>query len=162
MRRLRLDRSPAIAITTVALVVLAACSRSPAPAAPAGQATPTKPVAVNAAPVKRTDITSTLSYTGDVKAQATLNVVPKVTGRIEKLLVDLGANVKQGDVIAELEKDQQNLQVRQAEAAVAAAQQRHRQDGLHANGAHLGARSGPTLEILDDDGAALGNAHRDA
>jgi multidrug efflux pump subunit AcrA (membrane-fusion protein) len=125
MRRPRLDRSPLLAIAAAALVALSACSRSSAtPTTPAAQATPAKAVAVNAAPVKRVDIVSTLNYTGDVKARATLNVVPKVTGRIEKLLVDLGQSVKQGDVIAELEKDQQTLQVRQAEAALAAAQQR--------------------------------------
>jgi len=62
--------------------------------------TPVKQVAVNTAPVKRADITSTLSYTGDVKAQQALNIVSKGTGRIERLNVDLGSTVKVGQVIA--------------------------------------------------------------
>ena len=82
MRLLPLAGSSALAIAALAL---AACTRGPAPA-PNAQPTTVKQVAVNAAPVKRADIASTLSYTGDVKSQATLNVVPKVTGRIEKLL----------------------------------------------------------------------------
>lgn len=118
--KLRLRRSSALALSAAALLALGACTR-PAPATPAPAATPLKEVAVNAVPVKRADIASTLSYTGDVRSQATLNVVPKVTGRIEKLFVDVGANVKKGDLIAELEKDQANLSVRQAEAALAAA-----------------------------------------
>src|SRR5262245_30956191 len=108
------------ALAVASVVALAACQRA-APATPAPQPTAEKQVAVNAVPVKRVDIASTLNYTGDVKSQATLNVVPKVAGRIERLLVDLGATVKQGDVIAELDKEQANLQVRQAEAAVTAA-----------------------------------------
>lgn len=120
---LPLNRSTILGVAAAALLALAACSRPPS-TAPTPQATAVKEVAVNAVPVKRVDITSNLSYTGDVKSQATLNIVPKVTGRIEKLLVDVGSTVKQGDVIAELEKDQQNLSVRQAEASLAAARAR--------------------------------------
>src|SRR5438067_1290758 len=109
----RLTRSSALGLVATALVAVAGCTRA-APATPAAVAAADKQVAVNAAPVKRVDIASTLNYTGDVRSQATLSIVPKVTGRIEKLLVDLGSTVKQGDVIAELDKEQANLQVRQA------------------------------------------------
>lgn len=123
MKAPRLPRASALAIAAAALLALGAC-QAPPPAVPTPQPTAVREVAVTAAPVRRVDIASTLSYTGDVRSQATLNVVPKVAGRIEKLMVDLGATVKPGDVIAELEKEQANLQVRQAEAAVAVARAR--------------------------------------
>src|SRR5690349_10428425 len=113
-------RQATLGIAALAIVALAACSQPPASPA-AATATPTKQVAVNTAPVKRTDITSTLSYTGDVKARQALNVVSKATGRVEKLNVDVGAMVKAGDVIAELDKEQSNLSVRQSEANLDAA-----------------------------------------
>ena len=92
-------RQAALALAALAIVALAACNQAPAtPVAPT--ATPIKQVAVNTAPVKRADITSTLSYTGDVKARQALNVVSKATGRVERLNVDIGAAVKSGDVIA--------------------------------------------------------------
>lgn len=49
--------------------------------------------------------------------QATLRV--KVAGRVAKLYVDLGSRVEQGDPVAELERTDYELQVEQAEAAVA-------------------------------------------
>jgi HlyD family secretion protein len=113
----------ALGIAALAMTALAACTQAPAtPVAPA--ATPVKQVAVNTAPVKRTDIVSTLSYTGDVKARQSLNVVSKATGRIERLNVDVGSAVKVGDVIAELDKEQSQLSVRQSEANLTAARTR--------------------------------------
>jgi HlyD family secretion protein len=113
-------RPAALGIAALAIVALAACTQAPStPVAPT--ATPVKQVAVNTAPVKRTDIVSTLSYTGDVRARQALSVVTKATGRIEKLNVDVGSQVKVGDVIAELDKDQAQLSVRQSEANLAAA-----------------------------------------
>jgi HlyD family secretion protein len=116
-------RPAALGIAALAILALAACSQAPAtPVSPT--ATPIKQVAVNTAPVTRTDIASTLSYTGDVKARQALNVVSKATGRVERLNVDIGATVKSGDVIAELDKEQAELSVRQSEANLAAARTR--------------------------------------
>jgi HlyD family secretion protein len=116
-------RSAVLGIAALVTIALAACTQAPAtPVAPT--ATPVKQVAVNTAPAKRVDLVSTLSYTGDVRARQALNVVSKATGRVEKLNVDIGASVKTGDVIAELDKDQAQLSVRQAEASLAAARTR--------------------------------------
>lgn len=109
----------------VAAALLAGCSR-PAPAAPGAATTPTaeKQVQVRTAAVQRGDLVSTLSYSGDVKSKNSLTIVPKSSGRIQKLNVDVGSKVKAGDVIAELDKDTTTLAVRQAEAQLAAAQAR--------------------------------------
>lgn len=121
---MHVNRATPITLAASAMLLVAACTWAPAtPAAPA-TATPQKQVAVNTAPVKRADISSTLSYTGDVRARQALNVVAKATGRIERLNVDVGSTVKVGDLIAELDKDQAQLSVRQAEANLAAARSR--------------------------------------
>ncbi|HEY3081262.1 MAG TPA: efflux RND transporter periplasmic adaptor subunit [Chloroflexota bacterium] len=116
---------PAVAAAGLVLALLAtACSGAPSAATPtptpaaAAQARET-PVRVAAA--KRADLASMLAYTGDVKAKAALNVVPKGTGRIDKLPVDLGSTVQVGDVIAELDREPAQLAVQQAEANVTAA-----------------------------------------
>jgi HlyD family secretion protein len=118
---MRVKRPAAVGIGIVLITALAACGRAPSTPTSAATPTPTKQIAVNTAPVKRTDIASALSYTGDVKARQALSVVSKGTGRIEKLNVDVGSSVKTGDVIAELDKEQTQLSMRQSEANLAAA-----------------------------------------
>jgi HlyD family secretion protein len=116
-------REAALALL-VTTALLAGCTR-PVPATPAAATpVPEKQVQVKTAPVQRADLVSALSYSGDVKSRANLTVVPKASGRVEKLTVDVGATVKAGDVIAELDKDTTQLAVRQAEAQLAAAQAR--------------------------------------
>lgn len=69
-------------------------------------------------------ISASLSYTGDVKAVSQVAVLPKATGRLEKLLVDVGSKVKKGDAIASLDASSLKVQVAQAKANLAAAQAR--------------------------------------
>lgn len=112
--------SRALIPLTVSVALLAACAR-PAPSAPPTTPTAVPAAAVKTAPVQRTDLASVITYSGDVKAKANLTVVPKASGRVEKLNVDVGSVVKAGDVIAELDKDTATLTVKQNEAALAAA-----------------------------------------
>ncbi len=78
-------------------------------------------VAVKTALASEGKVVAGLSYTGDVKAVSQVSVLPKATGRIEKLLVDVGSRVKQGDVLAELESSTLKAQLAQANANLAAA-----------------------------------------
>jgi RND family efflux transporter MFP subunit len=107
------------------VVALVSCS-------PGGQ-TPAKPAGKEAAPAaipittvvaQPGTIAATLVYSGNVQSRATVNVVPKITGRVERLYVDIGDQVRQGEVIAELDRATLDAQVQQAEAAVAVAQAR--------------------------------------
>jgi len=66
-------------------------------------------------------ISAGISYTGDVKAVSQVNLLPKATGRIEKLSVDVGSKVKKGDVLAELDSATLQAQLSQAKANLAAA-----------------------------------------
>jgi RND family efflux transporter MFP subunit len=116
------SRAALVALGLVGLALGACTTGAPAATTPtAAAAQGERAVTVRAVPVERTDLVSTANYTGDVRARSSLNVVPKGTGRVERLNVDLGSSVKAGDVIAELDKEQARLTLRQAEAGLAAA-----------------------------------------
>jgi len=114
------SRGLLVAFTGLLVASLAACQ----PAAPAAKPSATREISVNTATADRTDIVSTLSFTGDVRARSLISIVPKVSGRIEKLAVDVGTPVKAGDIIAELDRVTAQLQLAQAEAGMAAARAR--------------------------------------
>lgn len=77
-----------------------------------------KPVPVRTSRISMEPIPEVITATGELIAedQATLRV--KVAGRVAKLHVDLGSRVEAGDIIGELEKDDYEWKLRQAEAAV--------------------------------------------
>ena len=81
-------------------------------------------IPITVAVVAQGTIAATLVYSGNVQARAQVNVVPRITGRIERLTVDIGDQVAQGDIIAELDRGALDSQVQQAEAGVAVAQAR--------------------------------------
>lgn len=59
---------------------------------------------------------------GKVEAATESEISPKITGRVEKVLVDIGSNVKKGDVIVTLESQELMAQLDQAQAGVRIAQ----------------------------------------
>src|SRR5436190_2120788 len=77
------------AFTSVLLV--AACSgqpgAQPAAAVTAAKAAPAPPV--SAEQVRRGDIQQSLAYSGDIRAREQISVLPKSTGRIQQVLVDV-------------------------------------------------------------------------
>src|ERR1043166_4789534 len=77
-------------------LLLAACGQRPA-AAPAVSPTPVLAAPVTAQSASRGAIQQTLSYSGDIQARQQVSVLPKVTGRGETMLVDVGSRVKAGD-----------------------------------------------------------------
>ncbi len=105
------------------LVGVAAAGCRPSSQNVAAGPTPTpKPVTVDVTAVKRSDVASTLNYSGSVQADTQVNVLPKISARIDKLDVDVGSVVKAGDVIAVLDTSTMQPQVAQAQAALDAAQ----------------------------------------
>src|SRR5439155_16976098 len=77
---------------------------------------------VPAATAQRGQIQQTVAYTGDVRAREQITVLPKASGRVQRVLVDIGSPVHAGDVLAELEQDSPEIQVLQARANLAATQ----------------------------------------
>jgi HlyD family secretion protein len=78
-------------------------------------------VPVEVALVESGDISLVFSYSGSLEPKDELNIVPGAAGRIAEVLVEVGDTVKKGDVLAVIEDDTYQTQVKQAEAAVEAA-----------------------------------------
>src|ERR1051325_1408033 len=102
-------------------LLLAACQpRTTTPAAAQPTAVPAAPV--GAETVSRGDIQQTLTYSGDIRAREQISVLPKASGRVERMLVDVGSKVKTGDTIASLEQDSAQITQLQARATLAGAE----------------------------------------
>lgn len=106
-----------VAIATIS----AGCSQVTAPP-PTTVRPPAQSASVPATQVRRGDVQEVLGYSGEIRAKSQIAVLPKATGRIERVLVDVGSRVRAGEVLAELEQDSPVLQVMQARAAVAVAE----------------------------------------
>jgi len=77
-----------------------------------------KPVPVRVLLASLQTIPEIITATGELSAEDTATISAKVAGRIEKLHVDLGSVVEQGQILAELEKDDYAFRVKQSEALV--------------------------------------------
>lgn len=75
------------------------------------------PMPVEFATVARGPVTEQILVVGSLIGEATVQVVPKVNGRLESISVKLGDAVRRGHVIAKVEDSEIQEQVRQAEAS---------------------------------------------
>jgi multidrug efflux pump subunit AcrA (membrane-fusion protein) len=112
-----------LTLLLVALIPLTACSplgdSKPVVQAAAPEEVPAAPVEV--APVESGDIAVIYSYTGNIEAANSVNVMPGAAGRVESVLVEVGDELQAGDPIAVLESDLYATQLKQAEAGLEAA-----------------------------------------
>ena len=97
--------------TTVSEVSAREMTRDQAPA-----------VAVQAASVRLGPVQSAVAYSGNIKVQDEVQVLPKVSGRLLELKVDIGDPVKKGDVIARVDTDTATAQLLLAQAGLYMAQ----------------------------------------
>jgi RND family efflux transporter MFP subunit len=74
------------------------------------------PMPVEFATVKRAPVSEQILVVGNLIGAATVQVVPRVNGRLQTVNVQLGDPVKRGQVIAQVEDSEIREQVRQAEA----------------------------------------------
>jgi HlyD family secretion protein len=74
------------------------------------------------AKVERGDIARSVVATGKIQPRSKVDVKSKASGIIKKLLVDYGEFVHQGQVLAELDKEELRARVREAQAVLLAAQ----------------------------------------
>ena len=91
------------------------------------QAAPSDTIATDLQPVEvihaaRGEIKDQLKFSGTIEPRARVTVFPKVAGVVEEMKVDQGDMVQKDQVLAVVEHEELELQVQQAEAAVAAAQ----------------------------------------
>lgn len=75
-------------------------------------------IRVRAEEAKRETVEENISFTGDIEAQFRVTVYSKVGGEIEKLAVDIGDDVRKGDLIAQVEKKKLVLQVERLDASL--------------------------------------------
>lgn len=74
------------------------------------------------AKVERGDIARSVVATGKIQPRSKVDVKSKASGIIKKLLVDYGEFVHQGQVLAELDKEELQARLREAKAVLLAAQ----------------------------------------
>lgn len=129
MMRQALKRIRTISALLAASMFVVACTGAPGGGQPGGGAAgkpagkpEVAPISVSTSAITKGLLSPTLSYSGNVQARTQVNLVPRISARLEKLNADIGDEVKSGDVIAELDRAQLDTQVQQAEAAVASAQ----------------------------------------
>jgi RND family efflux transporter MFP subunit len=73
-------------------------------------------VAVEISPVKKASIREVGEFSGSLYALSEFRVAPKIAGRLEKILVNIGDRVTGNQLIAVLDDEEYKLQVSQAEA----------------------------------------------
>ena len=109
-----------VLMVSVGVGQLAACAPAQSPSAAASSQANT----FRTEPATRGDITVIKSYATLIEAKNQVDMVPMGAGRIEKLTVSVGSEVKKGQIMAELSHGTLDAQLQQAEAALRKAQAR--------------------------------------
>jgi RND family efflux transporter MFP subunit len=78
-------------------------------------------VPVEVAPIQKGAIALRRTFSGELEALAEFVVAPKVSGRVERVFVNIADRVKRGQVVAELDNDEYVQAVAQAQADLAVA-----------------------------------------
>jgi RND family efflux transporter MFP subunit len=105
----------------LALAILTGCHK-PVEKTAARPQLETKKVRI--ARVEELPVEVTVPATGSLAAQDRAVMSAKVPGRLETIMVDMGSAVRQGDLVAQIEKRDYELRREQAEAALARARAR--------------------------------------
>lgn len=111
-------------ILALGLLPAAACNR-PAPARAEAKEPPPLPAdvrAVAAAAVREPEAPAADVFSGEFRSPVHSELVAKVPGRVDKVLVDAGARVRAGQPLLELESDYLRLEAERARAELQRAQ----------------------------------------
>jgi RND family efflux transporter MFP subunit len=121
-------RKVLLLLAIAALGATAACNKEGATAAAPGAAGPggggggaarggRPPMPVEFAVVKRAAVAEQIVVVGNLIGAATVQVVPRLNGRLSEVTVKLGDSVRRGQTVAKVEDSEIQEQVRQAQAA---------------------------------------------
>jgi RND family efflux transporter MFP subunit len=94
---------------------------SPNAAGPAGGQGSARAVAVTSAAVDTRDMLEVVRFTGSLVAASRVEITPRVAGRLDRIFVDIGDTVRRGDLLASLDPDVFEQELRQARAELAVA-----------------------------------------
>lgn len=97
----------------------AGCGKLEKPERPVKAGASARPVTL--VPAQRRSMTRSITVTGTLSAQEKSILSAKVAGRLEKLQVDIGSIVRQGEMLAQIEPRDYELGLQQAAAALAQA-----------------------------------------
>jgi RND family efflux transporter MFP subunit len=104
----------------IAVALSVACSGSAAaPESAAPVETPA--IDVQAVTAQAGTIESTLELSGNLAPRARVGIKPRVPGALERVLVDIGASVREGQTVATIDRREIDAQADSAEAAVSVA-----------------------------------------
>jgi len=117
-RNLR-ERIPGMALAVALAALLSGCAR----ARPVSADNPENAPAASVAPVVKQKITDQLEIASEFEPFQEINVYAKVSGYVQKLNVDWGTHVRQGEVMAVLEIPELEQQLQLDEAALRKSQQ---------------------------------------
>src|SRR6056297_3205887 len=72
---------------------------------------------------EKTDITEQVSVTGSLVPLKRIELQPKVKGQVEKVTVEISDEIKKGDTLLKLERDQTQIQVQKNQSNVKSVKQ---------------------------------------
>ena len=110
-----------IGILTSIVLALAGCSKQAVEGQASAAAKPADPLAVRAAAAEVRKVEKTISVTGSLLPDETVNVSAEVPGRVAAIRADFGQRVKKGDVLAEIDKQELVLQLDRSKASLSQA-----------------------------------------
>lgn len=105
-----------VPLLVLALVITSGCSKTDTT-----EETQEKPISVSVSEIQKTRIESTRTIVGKVKPAQEISVYSKIPGKVEKVFVDIGQEVKKGQTLLTIDDTDVRLQVNQAETALNAA-----------------------------------------
>ena len=111
---MRLVARVARGLAVIGGLALAGCDSGEKQAADAPAAAP---ASVGVVAVASRDVTPTVGFTGRVEAVDTVQLLARVAGFVAKVNFTEGADVKAGDLLFQLQKDEYQAQVLQAQGA---------------------------------------------
>ena len=120
-------RETAAALTLVATLACGAGPGEELASSDAAEVTAGSAVEVETAVARRGTVLPRLQAPGSILARRTSEIGAEVTGRIDRILVDVGDRVETGDLLLEIERSTFEAAVRQAEAALELARAERRQ-----------------------------------
>lgn len=122
MSKFRYAAAGCFLVAASSFFLLGCGGKSAANTGPSQKTTPPKRVAV--VPVRQLETEETIYVTGSLAARDRAVLSAKTPGRLAELKVDIGSQVKKGDLLAQIETSEYLLKVKQAEAALAQARAR--------------------------------------
>jgi RND family efflux transporter MFP subunit len=108
----------AVAVLAVSLVVLAGCSQQAEKTVKAEASKVVAPREVTVAAAELKPLDRTVDVTGSLAPEDTVTLSSEVSGRVAQIRFDFGQNVRKGDVVIELDKQELTLQVERTKAAL--------------------------------------------